>query len=228
VAKRSAPGGLSSDPALVERRGDLSGFSALAFLIILLAGVGVVAFVLLSLLRPAGMAAVSPSASPRPTASQSAAPSASPGPRSTFTAPPSVRPSAVAIGPIDVSLDEPASLILDGSRVGTVTLSSAEFVRAINGQRPPPGKRWLVASVTYHATSSLDFAAADWFAVGKDGTRFAWRGAGDPAPVLATGTLDSGAEITGNVTFEVPTGRAIPKLVLTDGAGHDLVVVLLG
>jgi hypothetical protein len=127
-----------------------------------------------------------------------------------------------------VSLDEPASLIQDGSRVGTVALGSAEFVRAINGKRPPAGRRWLVASVTYHATASLAFDAADWLAVGKDGTRYGWLGTGDPAPALAQGTLDTGAEVTGNVTFEVPTGRTIAELVLTDGAGQDLVVVTLG
>ena len=220
MAKRSAPSGLSNDPALVERRGDLSGFSALAFLIILLAGAGAMAFLLLAPLKPAGVATASASPTARPTPP----PSASPGPGLS----PSVAPSQLVIEPVEVAQDEAASLIQDGSRVGTVTVTSAQFVRGVIGQRPPSGKRWLVASVTYHATASLDYAAADWFAVDKDGARFGWLGSGDPPPALASGTLDSGAEVTGNVTFEVPSGRAIPQLVLTDGAGNDLVVVTLG
>ena len=220
MAKRSAPGGLSNDPALVERRGDLSGLSALAFLIILLAGVGAMAFLLLAPLKPSGVATASASPTARPTAP----PSVTPDPSLL----PSEAPSPVVIEPVEVSQDEAASLIQDGSRVGTVTLTSAQFVRGINGQRPPAGKRWLVASVTYHATSSLDYAAANWFAVDKDGATFGWLGSGDQTPALASGTLDSGAQVTGNVTFEVPAGRAIPQVVLTDGAGNDLVVVTLG
>ncbi len=217
MPKRPAPRGLRDDPRLVERRGDLRGLSALAFLVLLLAGFAIVAFLLLVVVRP-GPAAATPSPSPSPTATPR--PTARPTPT---TAPTDIVPS----GPIEVDLAEPAALVQGGRQVGTVTVSSAEFVPTLDGRAPPGGTRWLVVTVEYDATAALDYSASDWFALDKNGKRYPWHGANDPAPALGTGTLAAGKTRTGTVTLEAPAKLKVRQLVLTDGAGSDLVIVTI-
>jgi hypothetical protein len=128
---------------------------------------------------------------------------------------------------VTVGTGVPATLVVDGRGVGTVIVISTQPTRAIGDERAPQGKRWLVATVRYRADADLVYDAARWYAVDETGTRYPWRGEGDPAPALGSGTLEAGKARRGKVTFEVPVDRAISTLVLTDEAGADAVIVTL-
>jgi hypothetical protein len=231
VANETRPHGPLDDPRLVDRRGDLSGFSALLFLGLVLVGFALVALVLYLVTTPTA----GPTASPTPTAA------ATPG----LTAPPSLTPTAPPSPPTPTSLPagspgpgaslpvvvvatgKPAALVVDGAEVGSVTVLRSGFTRDIAGDQAPQGQRYLVASIRYRAAAPMIYDAARWRAVDRDGTSYEWRGSGDPRPALRTGTLAAGENVTGNVTFVVPRGVPIRSLVLTGDDGRDLVRVSL-
>lgn len=113
-----------------------------------------------------------------------------------------------------------------GVPVGTVSVVSAAAAKTLEGEAPPPGSRWLLATVSYRATAPLLYDAKLWFAMDTDGKRYPWRGS-DPRPALGQGELKAGDDRTGHVSFEVPARKHVISLVLTDADGDDIVVVTL-
>ena len=206
-----------SDPRLRERRGDLVGWCAVGFAGLVLVVLAGVAFVLLGGFPGGGGAQASASARPSSVAGRS--PSTS--------APPSVAPSASAIASsppvVAATIGTPAQLVFGGQPVGNVTVGPPDYKRRLNGARAPAGQRWAIVPVTYTAFAPFDFRAADWQVVDAAGARHGWA-LTDPQPPLGAGTLERGASITGNVTFQVPAGVNVAAIVLRTEAGADLIV----
>jgi hypothetical protein len=125
-----------------------------------------------------------------------------------------------------VPLGRLAPIIQGGTPVGTVSVVSAAVERTLEGEAPPPGSRWLLATMSYRATAPLLYDANLWFAMDTDGQRYPWRGS-DPRPVLGEGELKAGDDRTGHVSFKVPARKQVMSLVLTDADGNDIVVVTL-
>lgn len=212
-----------SDPRLQERRGDLLGRNALLFATVLLVVLAVTAFVLLggfprggpgatATVRPsprpsATLAATSPSAPPSATAPASAAPT---------NMPTNVPPTTSAIG-------TPAPLVIGGRTMGAVVAGTPDYRRRVNGTRAPQGQRWVVVPVTYTASVGFEYRAADWLVVDTAGGRHGWAQV-DPDPAVGAGSVDAGATVTGNVTFQVPDGVDVAAVVLRSETGTDLMI----
>lgn len=221
MANRSRPRGLTNDPRLVERRGDLRGFSALVFLALLLIGFALVASLFVLVTQPPA-APPTPSPSPSPTVGPTLSSSPSPAPTASIAVTP-----APSIQVIDTAIGDSVTLRQGGADAGKVSVLSTSFTRKLKGQDAARGTRWLIASIRYRATADLEYDSARWFVLDDAGKRFPWIGSGDRDPALGVGTLDAGKGTTGNVTFLVPTSTRMTTLILTDDQGNDLIRVAL-
>lgn len=220
------PSRIYEDPALTERRGDATGPTALLFLGGLLGAFALAAIVLISL-PPVGA-----DPTPRPTAAPTTVASVGPSPTPQRTVAPSVSPppSVAPTGPLasprpgEVAIGQPAPLVVDERRVGTVTVVSLAPAD-LPGRTPTSGGEFLRLEVRFDATGRVAYRARHWVLVGEDGTRYeALRGSAPPG-ALGAGRLRRGETASGVVAFERPADVTIASVVLTDGAGEDLVVV---
>jgi hypothetical protein len=206
VIQRNTP----SDPRLRERRGDLTGRSALIFAVAVLAVFGAVVLLLPAILPPrsAGPGA-SASASPTGATAASASPSA-PAPPSGSAAPsrPPAPSAAVAVA------GQPAQLVLEARPAGTVTVSVPRDRRRVQRQQPPDGRRWVTIEVRYQATAAVPFSPAHWSLVDAGGGRHVPADVA-PRPPLGDGQLEAGGSAAGSVAFAVPEGAQLRAVVLS-------------
>jgi hypothetical protein len=225
VSNEPRPIGPYDDPRLTDRRGDLSGFSALLFAGIALLALALVGLVLFLAIPPAGsVASPSPSPSPtptptptpRPSVSLAASPSAATSPRPSITVP------TIAVGQRAPLVGE------DGTQAGTVAIQATRFARNVGGEPARPAMRYLVARVRYQAREPLRYDRANWVAVDAEGNEHRPREDGDLDSALGSGRLNAGEAATGTVTFEVPRQVPVEMLVLRSAEGEDLVRVSLG
>lgn len=249
MPRNSDPSRIYHDPALTDRRGDATGPVALLFLVIVVAVFAGVAYGLVTYLP----VAADPTPRPTPTAAPSARPTASPAPTATpapasaapASGPPDrtaepVRSAAPATAePLPSrepratdarrprttgAIDETLAVFRNGKRIGTVRMS-AFATGDVPGVDLPAGARFMVMEITYTSAAGMPYDAADWVAVGADGTRYPSLGDAAPDPVLGSGRLAAGETITGNVAFIRERRVGITQLILTDGDGTDLVAI---
>lgn len=214
-----------SDPRLRERRGDLVGRTALLFGVLVIAAFGAVAYLLLEVLpgaadpSPSGTLPATPTqASGRPSASPSAV--ATPSLSATATATVQGSPSA-APGTVGSALE----LLVDGEPVGTVTVEAPDFPGQVGGVAPAGNRRWAVLRVTYQATTELAYDAADWMLEDEAGRTYGRAGT-DAEPALGSGSLEAGDEVSGFVTFQVPTRRDVVGIMLVREGSDPLVFLV--
>jgi hypothetical protein len=113
-------------------------------------------------------------------------------------------------------------LVVDGERIGTVVVLRLRAA-AVPGHVAGFGMRTVVARIRYRARTPIQYAAQDWVVVDSVGRRHPSLGAQAPRPALGSGRVSAGRAVTANVAFDVPFDRTVLELVLTDGAGRDLV-----
>jgi hypothetical protein len=218
VSNAPRPMGPMDDPRLVDRQGDLSGFSALVFAGLVLLAFALMAMVLFLVMPAGGLPTPSPTPTPTPTPRPTASTAA--------TAVASARPGPLAsAGLMRVAPGSPAPIVSEGRQLGTVTTNEVRYTRRLGADEAPNASRFLVALVKYEASAPLHYDAASWVAIDVDGAEHPWRGSGDPAPALGSGTLNAGETRTGTVSFEVPRRRPVRALVLRDDTDADLVRV---
>jgi len=152
------------------------------------------------------------SAAPRATQAPTAAPAAV---VATLTPSPTAAPRLARIR-------ASAPVVVDGRPVGRVTVQALR-VATKPGVQVEVDERVLVATVLLTATSRLPYDAAHWQLEDEAGDR--WDPLGDaPTKPLGAGTLAPAGARTGSVAFVVPRDRTVRSVILTDGAGTDLVV----
>ena len=180
---------------------------------------------------PTGVATVVPDPSAGPSAEPevTAGPGETRDPRATIAPLPSREPAPSPTEPsgrpaVRGVMGETIPMFIDGRRVGGVVVESFQ-VGELPGVDLPAGARIMVLSVRYLTAFGMSYDAADWVVVDADGTRYPSLGDRAPAPALESGRIAAGESITGNVAFIRERRVAIEELVLTDGAGRDLVIV---
>ncbi|MFN8621239.1 MAG: hypothetical protein U0869_10885 [Chloroflexota bacterium] len=116
---------------------------------------------------------------------------------------------------------DPARLTLGGQEVAEVRVEALRS-NAKPGITLGKDRRLLVATVRVGARQPVRYDPSDWQLIDADGRRWA---ALPKAPVdpLGAGTLPADREVSGMVAFSVPRDKGVQGLVLTDGAGNDLV-----
>ncbi len=114
--------------------------------------------------------------------------------------------------------------LTDGGReVGRVTVQAVREVRTTTTD-VPDGKRLMVATIQIDSVASrLPYDELHWQIEDERGERWQPIASAAPKP-LGSGTLGPSADRTGGVAFLMPTDARIRAVVLTDGAGADLVV----
>jgi hypothetical protein len=134
--------------------------------------------------------------------------------------------SAVPSGPPPVSaaIGETIPLVREGVPVGSVSVRSFR-AGEMTGMFLPPGARLMVLEAVYVADTRMAYSADDWMVQDTEGRRYPSLGADAPPDALASGRLRAGGSVAGNVAFVLQRGVTVESLVLTDGAGRDLVVV---
>lgn len=133
---------------------------------------------------------------------------------------PATEPSAA---PVQVALRAPAPVTRDGVEVGRVTVRALRQAKPA-GAEVEPGLRVLVANVRVDARlARLPYDELHFVLEDDAGERH------EPVADLAanplgTGTLAPSTRRSGQVAFTIPEDRRAVAVVLTDGAGADLVV----
>lgn len=160
-------------------------------------------------------------ASPRPTVAP-VIPNASSRPSSApATATPTPTP-APSVAPVEVALRTAAPVSAGGRELGRVTIQAIRQVKDTNAV--PAGKRLMIAVVRLDADlARLPYDELHFRLVDENGDRYEPVVDAAPQP-LGAGTLAPSTKVSGQVAFALPGGRKAVKVVLTDGAGDDLVV----
>jgi hypothetical protein len=148
----------------------------------------------------------------------SAAPG-SPRPASTTAPRASAAPSIV---PVLVAFRTVAPVNRGGREVGRVTVQAVRQVKSANAVADD--RRLMVAQVRLDTRSErLPYDELHFRLEDDNGDRYEPVTEAAPEP-LGSGTLAPSSKRSGQIAFAIPTGRKVVSVILTDGAGDDLVV----